>query len=332
MARLHLTAMLIVMVMVLGASAWAQDAERRDDDGTQGDDRYAQPDLYLDPDMPLDRYEPGGKLRWVGAIDRALAEARLRNAPIVAVMGLETSAILDVKLADVFLSPKYAKKADRIVSLIALSGLTHSELTDEEAEKLAKESRRLGRPVDAPKCRIFNVRCDDHDATYDELYNTMIHRTFWEPMVLIFDPDGNEVIRLEGGDHTLARYLEDIAYAASVVEKRFGKPLDEKTYRSWLAYISRSRELVTRREIPKAFTELDKLEKISKLTDPFRQYARQERNRIDDLGIKRLQHARALAEKGQTEDATDRLRVLIKDYAGREAGNQAKKLLDSLDG
>ncbi len=272
----------------------------------------------VEPEIPVRTAEPG-KTRWYGDLDLALAEAKLRQAPIVIVMGEDTSATLDYMLAKVFLTQSYTKALRGSVALIAMKGLSHP--------KEDKETRAGKEMV----CKLFQIPCEEHDETYQVLFHRFVHRSFWNPLLLILNPEGNEVLRLEGTTHAVSRLEDEIVYARKIVEAKFGKAMTDSTYRKLMGFVERSRKALGEGRGGAALEELGKLAKTSKLTQGFKDLIEQERGKIDVRGRDQLRMAIELSQKGETREALSRMKKIAREFRGLPVEKLAADALKKMD-
>jgi hypothetical protein len=264
-------------------------------------------------EIPPREVEPGA-IRWVGSLDAALQEARLRAAPVVVVMGQDTSETLEYMLATAFLTPTFARAMEECVCLLAMKGLDH------DASEV--DGRRI--------CKLFGVSCAEHDRTYSRLHAKLVHRSFWNPLVFVLDPEGEEILRLEGTGRDVTQILEEIEYGGKQVAEAHGRALSERAYRKLLEPVVRCRELASAGRGRDALAQLDGYG-TTRLTSAFRELLVAERQRVVDDGLSRLLAAAALAGSDPRE-ALGRLRKIARDYAGTEVEARAQAKIVELGG
>ena len=268
--------------------------------------------VVAEPDIPVPRTE-NDKLRWVGSLAKAKAEARLRNVPILVLLAEDQNPGLSGMLGKVFFQQSFANAVrDSIVPMIAMKGLDHDgaeELIDGEMVKI---------------CKFFSLPCKEHDESFELLWSGKVHRSYWGPIMLFLRPDGSEILRIEGNQHGQERILEEVRYAAEEV----GPGLSEKTYRTQIDRVAMAREFRERGQVQKALRELLKLKSAG--TEGFIEFERRELERIDEEGRTALSATLELARSGKRTKAIAELRELIRTYAGLPTQEQADAALRQL--
>ncbi|MFH0944893.1 MAG: hypothetical protein V2A76_06815 [Planctomycetota bacterium] len=280
----------------------------------QAQDPPSQPEPQVieevEPDLPV---KDTDKLRWIGSYPKALAEAKLRNVPVMVLLAEDSNTGLSQMLGKVFFQDGFANEAqDSIVPLIAMKGVDH-----------AGEKRQMdGREVQI--CEYFDVPCEEHDQSFNQLWNGRVHRSYWGPIMILLRPDGSEILRIEGSEHEQARVLEEIGIAVEEV----GKGLGDREYRKRMDRLVRARQLLDKGQVQKALKEVAVLR--GALTAGFDALATREEERIDALGQAELKEAMALAGGEKSVRLTSTLREISRNYAGLPAAKGAQAALDDL--
>ncbi len=297
-----------------------KDKDKKEEEKKTDDDEEKElpvpPSRPGEPDVPVPVPE-GNKMRWVGSYQKALAEAKLRNVPILVVLGEDTNGSLDFMLGTIFLQASFGEKVvDRLVPLIAMDGHVHPS----EKEEIDGQTYDI--------CKIFALPCGEHIASYKELQKTLIFRSYWGPLFLMLRPDGTELLRLEGKDHKTDRFLEEIDLA--VVE--VGRGMDDRTYRRHIGCFDRSRRLRAQGSVQKALAELDKVLEGGTAGPAFAEFVAKEKAEIEKKGQEELSAAQQVAAAGDAAKALASLRTIAREYVGLPVQAAAQAEVDKLTG
>ncbi|MBI4882395.1 MAG: hypothetical protein HY812_22440 [Planctomycetes bacterium] len=294
------------------------DKDKKEDKEAEGEEEELAkpPSRPGEPDVPVPVPE-GNKMRWVGSYEKALVEAKLRNVPILVVLGEDTNTALDFMLGTVFLQASFGEKVvDRLVPLIAMEGDVHPS----DDKEIDGQTYKI--------CKIFSVPCAEHIASYKELQKSMIFRSYWGPLFLILRPDGNEILRLEGKDHKTDRFLEEIDLAVAEV----GRGMDDRTYRRYIGCFDRSRRLRAEGSVQKGLAELDKVLEGGASGPAFAEFVAKEKEEIEKKGQEELSAALQLAAAGDAVKALASLRNIAREYAGLPVQAHAQAEIEKLKG
>lgn len=123
-------------------------------------------------------------IRWETSIEAALAEARLRNAPLLVLLTRDSDPDTETTLS-VFRGKKVQAFASRVVFVIGHYGMSHKHETKKEGEK------------EIYLCSLFDVSCSDHHIAYRTMLNKYLSGEYATPVHLFLLPGGEEFYRFQ---------------------------------------------------------------------------------------------------------------------------------------
>lgn len=121
---------------------------------------------------------------WETSLEAALAQARIRNVPLVLLMTQDDDRETDATL-QLYRSRKFQDFASRVVFVAAHKGWGH------EASTKVIEGREV------TICGLYNVPCVEHMKAYEAAVKKYISKEFWFPVQIFLFPDGRESFRFQ---------------------------------------------------------------------------------------------------------------------------------------
>jgi hypothetical protein len=315
MTRPILAALLLVPAME------AQDAPPKDASPPIAATVDARRRLEVDVPPPL----VAEQVRWFGNWERAVAEAKRRNVPIVAMLCDDTSAGFATVRTNVYSRPEFAAFSRKCVLVAAFDGKSHG----------SKPRKVDG--ADVAWCDLFGVPCEEHRRSFAHVLEVYCTREYWMPLHVFVAPGGEEIGRVESHKATQAQLDEELALA----RKQVGPSLP---YEDYCALLAKLRDVVGQRDKrgrASVHAELGRMIAADRKAEEsggkrplfgaaLRELVEGLQQALLDEGAGMVADAEALAAGGQVEEARRALRQVKEAFKGLPPAQAAEQALARL--